>query len=149
MRRSLSNPVDSEPKKNGTYMHVECINAIIRRRSETRKSNSGETRPYVCIVCQTSNKTIWRIPDEPLDPQFDCIAVTWYELPLNPAPHRSLEFFLSKKGQYLMTQDIRYPSHYRKNAFLILPHFFRSPRIRRNTCQKEVSSANQSQGKPK
>ena len=68
-------------EKNGTYMHVECINAIIRRRSETRKSNSGETRPYVCIVCQTSNKTIWRIPDEPLDPQFDCIAVTWYELP--------------------------------------------------------------------
>ena len=68
-------------EKSGIYMHVECINAIVHRRAETRISNPNETRPYVCVVCQTTRKTIWRIPDKPDNEQFDCITVTWYELP--------------------------------------------------------------------
>ena len=67
--------------RNAGFIQIECVHATVSRRKEFRTSKPGEKRPYFCIVCRTSGKTIWRIPDEPDDTRFDCITMTWYELP--------------------------------------------------------------------
>ena len=67
--------------KNTRFIQIECLHATVHRKKEFRTSRPNEERRYFCIVCRTSGKTIWRIPDEPDDTQFECITMTWYELP--------------------------------------------------------------------
>lgn len=137
MRRSLSNPVDSEPKKMG---HTCTSNVSMRSFAEDRKLASqtpARRVPTSASSVKHQTKPFGASPMSHSTHNSTASQSLGMSFPLNPAPHRSLEFFLSKKGQYLMTQDIRYPSHYRKHAFLILPHFFGHPEFAEILAKKK------------
>ena len=127
MRYSLRNPVDSEPKRVG-YTCTSNVSTPSFTEGQ-RLAYQIPMRPALTSVSSVrqQEKLSGAFPTNQTMSSSTASQSPGTNSPLNPAPHRLLEFFLSKKNQHLTTQDIRYPPRYRKYSFLILPHFFGHP----------------------
>ncbi len=70
-----------EVTKKPPYVYIQFHRATVLKGLRRYRSEPSNARPSLCITSQRSGTILWCMPDEPKDEQYDCIAVTWYELP--------------------------------------------------------------------